>query len=218
MRKTAATRVARAVARRLHCALLLRYSNGNDMASPLDGVRFAGWTYRRDANGTKEIAVTPEDTPEMLARLDRVIEADSIAEMMRARIASVLASPPPAGGGSTLIAEAIERYGRRIRTRAVLPHRARTLQPVLATRLTGDCPGRSTRRSAVRPWLASTMCWRAHRAASTTRCVCSPRLSMPRRMTSPARRYSGGFWPRPTPGGVPVEMTSPDCRLMKRLR
>jgi integrase len=32
--------------------------------------------------------------------------------MMRARIASVLASPPPASGGRTLIAEAIERYGR----------------------------------------------------------------------------------------------------------
>ncbi len=111
--KTADTRVARAVARRLHCALLLRYSNGNDMASPLDGIRFSGWTYRRDANGTKEITVTPEDTPEMLARLDRVIEADSIADMMRAQIAAVVSSANTAAIGSrTLIAEATERYGR----------------------------------------------------------------------------------------------------------
>ncbi len=59
----------------------------------------------------------------------------------------------------------------------------------------------------------------AHASESaTTFWVCTPRPSMPRRMVWPGRRNTGGFWPRPTPGGVPVEMTSPGCRLMKRLR
>ena len=49
--------------------------------------------------------------------------------------------------------------------------------------------------------------------------VSAPRV--PRRRAAsrcPARRYTGGFLPCPTPGGVPVVMTSPGCRLMKRLR
>ena len=54
--------------------------------------------------------------------------------------------------------------------------------------------------------------------ACTTRCVCVPRPCTPRRMVWPARRYTGGLWPMPTPGGVPVEITSPLCKLMKRLR
>src|SRR6201999_3605748 len=45
-------------------------------------------------------------------------------------------------------------------------------------------------------------------------CCCSPRPSMPRRTTSPGFRNRGGFWPRPTPGGVPVEITSPGSRVM----
>jgi len=54
--------------------------------------------------------------------------------------------------------------------------------------------------------------------ASTTRCCCSPRPLMPRRIVFPARRKIGaGFCPMPTPAGVPVEMTSPDCRLITRL-
>lgn len=110
--QTADTRKARAVARRLHCALLLHYATGKDMASPLDGIRFSGWTYRRDANGTKEISVTPADTPEMLARLDRVIESDAIADLMRARIATVKESASNAVASRTLIADAVDRYGR----------------------------------------------------------------------------------------------------------
>src|SRR5262249_59082175 len=43
----------------------------------------------------------------------------------------------------------------------------------------------------------------------TTFCCCSPSPSMPRRTTSPALRNCGGFMPRPTPGGVPVMITSP---------
>ena len=46
--KTADTRIARAVARRLHCALLLRYAIGNNMSSPLDDLRYSGWTLKRD--------------------------------------------------------------------------------------------------------------------------------------------------------------------------
>jgi hypothetical protein len=37
-------------------------------------------------------------------------------------------------------------------------------------------------------------------------------------MTLPGRRYTGGFCPRPTPGGVPVEIISPGCRLINRLK
>ena len=35
--------------------------------------------------------------------------------------------------------------------------------------------------------------------------------------TSPAFRKSGGFMPRPTPGGVPVVMMSPGCSVMNWL-
>src|SRR6476660_6110852 len=50
----------------------------------------------------------------------------------------------------------------------------------------------------------------AHFLNFTTFCRCSPRPSMPRVTTSPALRNLGsGFMPRPTPGGVPVVMTSP---------
>ena len=41
---------------------------------------------------------------------------------------------------------------------------------------------------------------------------------MPSSITSPAFRNVGGFIPMPTPGGVPVEMMSPGCRLMNWLR
>ena len=52
-----------------------------------------------------------------------------------------------------------------------------------------------------------------------TVCCCSPRPSMPRRITSPGFRYTGfGFAPMPTPGGVPVVMQSPGSSVMKRLR
>ena len=38
---------------------------------------------------------------------------------------------------------------------------------------------------------------------------------MPSVMTSPALRYCGvGFMPMPTPGGVPVVMTSPGSSVM----
>lgn len=54
--------------------------------------------------------------------------------------------------------------------------------------------------------------------SAATCCICSPSPSMPSRMTSPGLRNTGGFWPRPTPGGVPVEMMSPVCRLINWLR
>lgn len=37
----------------------------------------------------------------------------------------------------------------------------------------------------------------------------SPNPSAPNSMMSPAFRYIGGLKPRPTPAGVPVEITSP---------
>src|SRR5262249_55540349 len=46
--------------------------------------------------------------------------------------------------------------------------------------------------------------------AFTTFCRCSPKPSMPSVTTSPAlRNFGSGFMPSPTPGGVPVRMTSP---------
>ncbi len=41
---------------------------------------------------------------------------------------------------------------------------------------------------------------------------------MPSVMTSPPLRKTGGFMPRPTPGGVPVVMTSPARSSMNWLR
>src|SRR6202030_3036964 len=49
--------------------------------------------------------------------------------------------------------------------------------------------------------------------AFTIFCFCSPSPSMPSVTTSPAFRNVGGFMPRPTPGGVPVMMTSPGSRM-----
>ena len=43
-------------------------------------------------------------------------------------------------------------------------------------------------------------------------------LTLPWRTTSPGSRKIGcGFMPRATPGGVPVAITSPACRVMKWL-
>jgi hypothetical protein len=55
-------------------------------------------------------------------------------------------------------------------------------------------------------------------SAALTRCRCSPRRATPSRTSFPARRYTGGFSPCPTPGGVPVEMMSPGRRLMNLLK
>ena len=112
--KTADTRIARAIARRLHCALLLRYAIGNNMSSPLDGLRYSGWTLKRDpaTSSITELTVGPEDTPEMLARLDRVLDI----EASRMQPAAVR---PPAGAVTAsapsrvvLVGEAIDRYGK----------------------------------------------------------------------------------------------------------
>ena len=52
----------------------------------------------------------------------------------------------------------------------------------------------------------------------TTRWVWIPRPSTPSRIMSPGCRNTGsGFMPAPTPGGVPVAMTSPACSVMKWL-
>ena len=52
----------------------------------------------------------------------------------------------------------------------------------------------------------------------TTLCVCTPNPSIPKRITSPRFKYSGaGFMPMPTPGGVPVVMTSPGISVMNWL-
>ena len=50
---------------------------------------------------------------------------------------------------------------------------------------------------------------------ATTSCRCSPNPSMPRRMTLPGFRNTGcGLTPMPTPGGVPVLITSPGSSVM----
>ena len=56
---------------------------------------------------------------------------------------------------------------------------------------------------------------RAHQAEATSFCVCSPRPAMPSFITCPAFRNTGaGFLPSPTPGGVPVKITSPGFSVM----
>lgn len=55
---------------------------------------------------------------------------------------------------------------------------------------------------------------RADYGVATTRERCSPRPSIPRRISSPTARYRGGRRPSPTPEGVPVLMTSPGSRTM----
>ena len=53
---------------------------------------------------------------------------------------------------------------------------------------------------------------------ATACCFDSPSPSMPSSTTSPGLRKTGvGFKPRPTPGGVPVLMTSPGSRVMNWL-
>jgi hypothetical protein len=50
---------------------------------------------------------------------------------------------------------------------------------------------------------------------ATTFWRCSPRPLIVRVMTSPGLRNTGsGLMPKPTPGGVPVAMTSPGSRVM----
>lgn len=50
---------------------------------------------------------------------------------------------------------------------------------------------------------------------ATTRWVWVPSPSIPSRMTSPPFKNTLGFCPMPTPGGVPVVMTSPGISVMK---
>ena len=50
---------------------------------------------------------------------------------------------------------------------------------------------------------------------ATTRRVWVPSPSIPSRMTSPPFRNTLGFCPMPTPGGVPVVITSPGISVMK---
>jgi len=61
------------------------------------------------------------------------------------------------------------------------------------------------------------VCSAAQSLNGTTSWRCSPRPSMPRVITSPFFRYSGGFMPMPTPGGVPVVITSPGISVMNWL-
>src|SRR6185437_8002130 len=50
--------------------------------------------------------------------------------------------------------------------------------------------------------------------AAMISCRCSPRPSMPSVTTSPTLRNFGGFMPMPTPGGVPVAITSPGISVI----
>ncbi len=64
-------------------------------------------------------------------------------------------------------------------------------------------------------------CWLwpvGYSGSAITSWRCTPRPSIPSSTTSPGLRYCGGFCPIPTPGGVPVEITSPGCRLMNWLK
>ena len=52
----------------------------------------------------------------------------------------------------------------------------------------------------------------------TVTCRCSPNRSTPNLTTWPGCKKTGGFMPIPTPGGVPVAITSPGSRVKIRLR
>jgi integrase len=119
--KTTDTRAARAVARKLHFSFLLRYAIGTNMSSPLDGIRFSGWTLKRDAttNRITELSVGADDTPEMLARLDRVLDIEAAQVSAPPLIAQGVSAAHNSIQQPVLIGEAIERYGRfQIQTEA----------------------------------------------------------------------------------------------------
>ena len=72
----------------------------------------------------------------------------------------------------------------------------------------GDC----------RRFMTGGSCVGKAQASATKVCFCVPSPSMPSSTTSPFFRNFGGFMPRPTPGGVPVEMMSPGSSDMNWLR
>ncbi len=89
---------------------------------------------------------------------------------------------------------------------------------LLATAADGPLSG------AAAVWCGSMDCRRSSRAVrldvqrlplnGTTFCFCAPRPSMPSVMTSPGLSHIWGFIPMPTPGGVPVVITSPGRSVM----
>ncbi len=102
------------------------------------------------------------------------------------------------------------------------------------TRAVGTGRGRSGRRAVIRMQCADPITLtldashldlsRAQRGrgfvaqASTTFCCCTPSPSTDSFMVSPTFRNTGsGLTPKPTPGGVPVAITSPACSVMKWL-
>ena len=88
-------------------------------------------------------------------------------------------------------------------------------------RAMAESPARKAGGVATSPsdeWGSPALPRQAQALKGTTSWRCSPRPSMPRVITSPFFRYFGGFMPRPTPGGVPVVITSPGSRVMKWLQ
>lgn len=114
--KTADMRKARALARRLHYTLLLRFANGQDMSSMFDDLRLRAWTVKLNASKNKitEVSMDPEkETPETLSRYDQMMEF--IAQQLGQSTSRTVA--PPQGGRthsapSMLIGHAIAQYGR----------------------------------------------------------------------------------------------------------
>ena len=113
--KTADMREARALARRLHSALLFRYANGLDMSSFFDDVRFRSWTLKVDPSTNKisEVSLDPEkETPETLARYDQMV--DIIAQQAGRSTAHTTTQPQyrDHGTAQVLIGDAIKQYGQ----------------------------------------------------------------------------------------------------------
>jgi len=79
--------------------------------------------------------------------------------------------------------------------------------------LTAPCPGERRRQDCTLPPPDSRQA-----GSAITSWRCWPNPSIPNSTTSPARKNCGGFFPMPTPGGVPVEITSPGCSVMNWLR
>lgn len=119
--KTADTREARALARRFYCALLLRYANGKDMSSFLDGIRISQWTVKRDpvTHRITEATTGDNETPETLALLQQLLDRDT---QYAAQLPAGAPSHPTSAAQvvpSILIGEAIAQYGKlQIQTEA----------------------------------------------------------------------------------------------------
>ena len=120
-------------------------------------------------------------------------------------------APPPGRGKSRAAGNAHDGTARRI------PPRHRRRNELRFSTLQGYRGDRATEPTGLGAY-AEPIRIKARRQASTTFCVCTPSPSTDSFIVSPTlRKIGSGFTPEPTPGGVPVAITSPACSVMKWL-